>query len=683
MRVVPVLVAYFTADWIRVAIASYLHHFPDDRVLVVDNNPRRGEVGWLPVCERERHWLRSHPRVDFLANPLPAGPHDVHAPHGLGIDAAAAWCRDRGADVLLHFEPDCVVAGRRWRERLLPAISDGAWMAGTVRKEHGPIHPTPTAWRVDQIRGSFSAQERAPDESHHQFHELVDLGILNAIDRGPVEWSGFEKFWDTGEKLWFAAAVDGRAALVDAPDFRHYWFGSTRHRLDERALTERFPELAHWLHKASAERPARRVDDCLFRMDVCNEGESQTARCDLLRQWLGSELASLSCNVRRDACEACSATWPPSQSELNPVLASLIVTVCDEVMAPEAAGGCASEQAAALRERAVESLDVAWDEPAQPVPELRTGTCAYFGDAIGFRPAATPHGGDRMTVYQCHHPNHHETTPASCILCRDWSDRAGAESPRLREILPVPERRHGSQVCTWAVGVITAPRRMPTIDTCLDSLIRAGWERPRLFVDTATTIATRHADLPLTLREPVIGAWPNYYLALAELLMRNPEADAYMLAEDDVIFSDREDLRAYLQDVLWPSDSIGAVSLYCSSQYTRPEPGWHRFDGRWVWGALAFIFSPESARRFLGDPLVLAHHSTENEGLKDTDALIGVWSLERNLPLYFPTPSLVQHIGETSTLWPLARAVGLRSADKYAGDLPAGPPNPPPKSHSH
>ena len=33
--------------------------------------------------------------------------------------------------------------------------------------------------------------------------------------------------------------------------------------------------------------------------------------------------------------------------------------------------------------------------------------------------------------------------------------------------------------------------------------------------------------------------------------MREPEADAYLLLEDDVLFFDREDLRVYLEDVLW------------------------------------------------------------------------------------------------------------------------------------
>jgi hypothetical protein len=223
-------------------------------------------------------------------------------------------------------------------------------------------------------------------------------------------------------------------------------------------------------------------------------------------------------------------------------------------------------------------------------------------------------------------------------------------------------------VHSWAVGVITSPRPVPTLTACLDSLIRAGWGRPRLFVDSSTTISSRHADLPLTLREPRVGAWPNYYLALAELVFREPEADAYLLVEDDVLFFDREDLRGYLERILWPSETIGAVSLYCASEYTRSTSGWHRFDGEWVWGALAFLFSQESARRFLGDPEVIAHRSRKQTGLVDTDTLIGNWASRQNLPIFFPTPSLVQHIGETSAIWPSARALGLRRADRFAGD---------------
>jgi hypothetical protein len=668
MRIVPTLVAYYTADWIRVAITSYLHHFPDDRVLVVDNNPRRGEVGWVPDCERERHWLKSHPRVDYLFNTLVPCRRYGDRPHGLGIDAALEWCRGRGADALLHFEPDCLVMGRRWRENLLEALARGAWMAGSVRKDYGPIHPTPSAWRVEQARTSFSGQERAPDARHPRYHSLVDIERLKAEVVPLGDWPWWERFWDTGEKAWFDAAKQDHTALVEAPDFRHYWNGSTAQRMDLRALIARHPELEPWFREADATIARRRVEHCPFREQVRSEGDREVARCNLLGQLSGIAGGPL-CDVRRDACETCCASFPPTPSQPNPAVAGLLYRLCEQVIERGGIPGVDAEKAAKLGSWAEQHLEYCWEEaPRASSAREADGSCIHFGDPVGFRPVATAHGFDQMIFYKCRHPDHRETTPEQCLRCRDWSDSGGPPPAPLVDLVPAPACRHGARVGTWAVGVITAPRRKPTLDDCLDSLIRAGWERPRLFVDSATTIATRHEGLPITLREPRIGAWPNYYLALVELQMREPEADAYMLVEDDVIFFDRQDLRAYLEDVLWPADPCGAVSLYCSSVYTQPEPGWHEFAGEWVWGALAFIFPRESVRQLIGDPGVLAHRTRREEGLEDTDALIGRWSHRRGLPIHYPTPSLVQHIGDTSSLWPAMRALGFRRADRFAGD---------------
>jgi hypothetical protein len=437
--------------------------------------------------------------------------------------------------------------------------------------------------------------------------------------------------------------------------------GSTQNRCDEATLIERHPELADWF-RAAGERKTRRPADCSFRLDVRGQGRDEIARCDLLRQVIDRVSQDEPRDVRRDVCDACCASSPPSIGGWNHVIASLLITFCDR-----------NENAdrmtiAALRERAETHLEEVTDEPIPPLPLRDSGKCFHLGGPVGFRPVATPEGTERATVYHCDHPLHRETTPMDCLLCRDWTDRGGFQPSPLKKMLPVPDHRFGRRVQNWAVGVITSPRLTPTLDTCLDSLKRAGWGSPRLFVDKATSIALRHASLPLTLREPGIGAWPNYYLALAELVLREPEADAYLMVEDDVLFFDREDLRTYLEAILWPAEPIGAVSLYCSSMYTRPSAGWHRFDGEWQWGALAFLFSRESARQFLGDPLVLAHRSRNDEGLADADLLIGRWSAQRELPIYFPTPSLVQHIGETSAIWPSARAFGSRRADQFAGD---------------
>jgi hypothetical protein len=215
--------------------------------------------------------------------------------------------------------------------------------------------------------------------------------------------------------------------------------------------------------------------------------------------------------------------------------------------------------------------------------------------------------------------------------------------------------------------VTTAPRRQPTLETCLDYLVRSGWEDVRLFVDDrAPALPAHHGHLPVTLRQPAVGAWPNFYLALQELLCRHPDADALMIVQDDACFYDRENLREYLEQLLWPSDPPGLVSLYCSSAYTNEHRGWHAMSEEWVWGALAFVFPRERAMQFVTDPGVIGHR-WKTGGLKLIDEVIGKWALREHVPIHFPTPSLVQHLGVTSTIWPGVASAGYRRADWFAG----------------
>ncbi len=159
-----------------------------------------------------------------------------------------------------------------------------------------------------------------------------------------------------------------------------------------------------------------------------------------------------------------------------------------------------------------------------------------------------------------------------------------ADSKKLDEVIPPPARRTGSRVSRWAVGVTTAPRQSPTLERCLTSLATTGWDKPRLFVDGDAPVPPEFASLARTDRRPQLGAWPSYYLALAELLMREPEADAYMIVQDDALFAADFDVRAYLEQVLWPGKTPWTVSLFCARPYTQSQPGWHPLRGAWVWG---------------------------------------------------------------------------------------------------
>ena len=228
---------------------------------------------------------------------------------------------------------------------------------------------------------------------------------------------------------------------------------------------------------------------------------------------------------------------------------------------------------------------------------------------------------------------------------------------------------NSSRVCNvqqWAVGVTTAPRKESTLLQTLNSLKIAGWDTPRLFVEPGTEIPPEFNRLPISLRDETLGAFPNWYLALTELVLRHPRAEAYLLCQDDVLFA--TDLRDYLEHTLWPAQQIGVVSIYCPSHYRQAaKPGFIREDQGWYsWGALAYIFSNPSARALLSDSMVLNHRDFgPSEGLRHIDSVVGYWCERNQLPYYVHSPSLAQHIGDSSTIYPLATASGKRQARDF------------------
>jgi hypothetical protein len=139
----------------------------------------------------------------------------------------------------------------------------------------------------------------------------------------------------------------------------------------------------------------------------------------------------------------------------------------------------------------------------------------------------------------------------------------------------------------WSVGVTTAPRRLATLGDCLRSLAHAGWIEPRIFAEPDGAIPREFSTLPTSRRDRTLGAFPNWYLGLCELLLREPRAEAYLMCQDDVVLA--AGLREYLERRLWPAAKAGVVSVYCPSHYSPGEQaGFHVEDRGWdSWGALA------------------------------------------------------------------------------------------------
>jgi hypothetical protein len=411
----------------------------------------------------------------------------------------------------------------------------------------------------------------------------------------------------------------------------------------------------------------RAIEDCPYRQSTGVPGEGS---CRLIGAITGVDRPS-ALRVVDDACRVCCSGPVPDPRRINPVLGSLVSRVAEEIIQAGGEPGCDAARAAGLRDWALRHLTVAGPEAERAYRPARLAQpCDYLGEHVEAEAGNGDGNGDEDDAPRhCRHPGHTTTTRDGCMLCPDWTDRPRPAPRPLQDLVP-PLPRRGPPVRSWAVGITTAPRNRPTLDWTLDSLVRAGWEPSRIFEDGTTTIAPRHAQRPVSTREPALGAWPSYYLGLSELVLRHPDVDAYFMVQDDVVFYDRQDLRAYLEDVLWPTDPPGVISLYCSAAYTRPDSGWFSPPERWVWGALAFIFPKELARAFVADPHVLAHRwSHPTHGLRAIDGLIGGWTEYHRIPVHYPCPSLAQHIGDASTLWTALESEGVRLADRFLLDV--------------
>jgi hypothetical protein len=286
----------------------------------------------------------------------------------------------------------------------------------------------------------------------------------------------------------------------------------------------------------------------------------------------------------------------------------------------------------------------------------RQGTCFHLGKELRQEECATCAGRVRIKYYRCEHAAHDETNFNQCRQCPDFE-------PSLRK----------GNVRDWAIGVVTAPRSTPTLEGTLQSLAAAGWSEPWLFAEPGSEIPAGFFHLKRSDRGTTLGLWPNWFLGLSELVLRFPSADAYLMCEDDILLT--AGLRTWLEQELWPENRLGVVSLFCPGAYRRAAPGWHEVNEGWgLAGAQAFVFPPQAARMLLAHPLALHHRRRGGRsGLFDTDSVVGLWAQLSGLKAITHTPSLVQHVGDSSTSNHGSTDSPFRSASDFLSGTPKLP----------
>lgn len=216
----------------------------------------------------------------------------------------------------------------------------------------------------------------------------------------------------------------------------------------------------------------------------------------------------------------------------------------------------------------------------------------------------------------------------------------------------------------WAVGLTTVkeseqtlkhtqaqPRRTSLLPRTLASLRAAGFAELRLFVDGDDDGASwsREFGLPVTARGgPHARTAANWVLSLYETYHRDPDADAYLIAQDDLVCV--RNLREYLERNPWPGDGYANLFVMPSNAKLDPgRPGWYASNqlGR---GAVLLAFTRKAVVELLGDVYLVARAQDHERGHRAIDGGIVECFRNKGRREFCHSPSLCQHTGDVSVM---------------------------------
>lgn len=196
-------------------------------------------------------------------------------------------------------------------------------------------------------------------------------------------------------------------------------------------------------------------------------------------------------------------------------------------------------------------------------------------------------------------------------------------------------------------------RLVDLLPRTLQSLAKAGFESPRLFIDGAdhSVIPSSLHKYPITSHCPNLRTYGNWILSAWELYVREPHAERYAIFQDD--FVTYPNLRQYLEQCDYPAR--GYWNLYTFPINERKEAnGWYVAPHQRGLGAVALVFSNECLRKLLGSQYMADRPLDASRGWKSVDGgIVSALKGSRTEPgwqEWVHYPSLVQHTGINSSM---------------------------------
>lgn len=234
------------------------------------------------------------------------------------------------------------------------------------------------------------------------------------------------------------------------------------------------------------------------------------------------------------------------------------------------------------------------------------------------------------------------------------------------------ERARSKETENWFVAVTTAPRRVPTVNTCLESLVLAGFS-PYVFAEPNTNGLDIEAyGARLIQNEERKGVWHNW-IHSARYAIENSDAEIIMTVQDDSLF--HPDSKIFTESILWPAKDVGFVSLYTPKHYSfKPKnkleeraPGVNRIYTKSLWGACALVWprkvleevlQHDTTYTWLGAPTrtksIWQKKKEERKNnpalIQNSDTAIGRIMNQMKRSMYFVDPSPVNHFAEHSAI---------------------------------
>lgn len=230
---------------------------------------------------------------------------------------------------------------------------------------------------------------------------------------------------------------------------------------------------------------------------------------------------------------------------------------------------------------------------------------------------------------------------------------------------------------SWYVAVTTAPRTVCTLRQCVDSLILCGWNQVHVFAEPNCQPLE---DTVWHQNQDCLGVWRNWKQT-AEAALESG-AEYILTVQDDSQFHYQS--RQFTESVLTDKNLDGFLSLYTPKHYGAKGTGVLQITTRSLWGACAIVFPRQvlaelmdtpTARKWAGAPpkqpkpangkrrtgkekrafaeykrALFEKRRNNPQMIANSDTAIGKAMNYIGRPMYFVSPSPVQHIATHSTI---------------------------------